>query len=864
MKDDLVRQMEKLKIFISGTQDDMQPERDAVDRAVSATTLAASIRAERAVSQPLSPRTWIEQQICECNIYIGVYSHRYGWVVPGENISATEFEFNLARKLGKPILVWIRNLQEEEKNKPDFDRQKQFLNHVSDFSTGHLRQVFSDPIALEKQVADGLGELFTEMIRSSRFPVKPPILFLPEIPSWFQNPSFQNSVSHSSESQKIQLEALVAELAKDKSKRFAVVGKSGCGKSVAMRAIMRSLSSRDDKTNFCVYVPLGNYAQNLASTVKSNIGWQDVPDDRVFIELGNLGATLLLDALNEVPGTQRDQCRNEIKTLMTSHRGGIVVSFPLVDRAHFDFECLAYEILPMEEEQIKQTVVAYFENQEKKTKAEWFLDRFAPNGRFSSEFLQWVELPLNLQFMLELGSDAQFDARSVRDIYGQIVDRRFNQLLRQEKKGKFPIDVMKECLADLAIQSLIDDYRVRMPKSFVKKIFSRKLSTVETSEILTEITRSGLLNEIGEYVQWFHASLRDYMAGYSLYTLAGPNSALDEFSIEKSHWNGAVAYAIGLSTTPAENQTLDDLRKHPRIFNEFLNRKPAFELVRSVIQEYHHSFIVGDSPDREGTESDFQTLNWGDRFVSAYNQFTSILQSENRTLSENLPKLHGLKVFISASGRFCAMVYSEDNGVQFEDLVRFDDQVVEAIKLVKPCVGFCLHGYLLPTIDPEVVAYSQVVTWLNFLVRKDTERYQDWLRDIPSFSVLTPNEWVDWRTQEYSDLKVKPGRQPQKMTFLWQDFFAPLTFCIDPLVSPSVGTSYATRSGSLVFTRKPASHISLMLLLPGSPKSLMVDLGTLVHIPMPAINLNRDYSVDGMSMSYTKGGPFISFMHLRG
>ena len=64
--------MEKLKIFISGTQDDMKPERDAVDRALVATTLASGVRAEKAVSQPLSLRDLIKQQIFECNIYIGI------------------------------------------------------------------------------------------------------------------------------------------------------------------------------------------------------------------------------------------------------------------------------------------------------------------------------------------------------------------------------------------------------------------------------------------------------------------------------------------------------------------------------------------------------------------------------------------------------------------------------------------------------------------------------------------------------------------------------------------------------------------------------------------------------------------------
>ena len=162
--------MEKLKIFISGTQDDMKPERDAVDRAVNTTTLSTGIRAETTISQSQSPRTWIEQQIRECNIYIGVYSHRYGWVIPEEDVSATEFEFNLARKLQKPILVWIRNLRDEEKVKADYSRQEKFLNRVSDFSSGHLRQVFDNVDELEKWVAAALGETFTEIIRRGTTP----------------------------------------------------------------------------------------------------------------------------------------------------------------------------------------------------------------------------------------------------------------------------------------------------------------------------------------------------------------------------------------------------------------------------------------------------------------------------------------------------------------------------------------------------------------------------------------------------------------------------------------------------------------------------------------------------------------------
>jgi tetratricopeptide (TPR) repeat protein len=159
--------MEKLRVFISGTQDDMKPERDAVDRAVNSTELATGLRAETAVSQLRSPRAWIEQNIRECSIYAGVYSHRYGWVIPGENISATEFEFNLARLLQKPILIWIRDVRDDEQNLTDFDKQTQFLKRVSDFSEGYLRQTFDSPSDLEKLVTVALREAFIEIIRRS-------------------------------------------------------------------------------------------------------------------------------------------------------------------------------------------------------------------------------------------------------------------------------------------------------------------------------------------------------------------------------------------------------------------------------------------------------------------------------------------------------------------------------------------------------------------------------------------------------------------------------------------------------------------------------------------------------------------------
>ena len=150
------------------------------------------------------------------------------------------------------------------------------------------------------------------------------------------------------------------------------------------------------------------------------------------------------------------------------------------------------------------------------------------------------------------------------------------------------------------------------------------------------------------------------------------------------------------------------------------------------------------------------------------------------------------------------------------------------------------------------------------LAKKSDANNMDWLQDAASCSALTPNEWVDWQSQESVDATVNLDVRADQALFTWQEFYAPLTFRIDPVAIPSRITYFATRTGALRITRIPTSQISLALLLPWSPKTLQVDLGTRIHIPFPKMLLDRDYSVHAMSMSYVKGGSSINFVHLRG
>lgn len=72
-------------------------------------------------------------EVGKCDIYVLLLVNKYGYIIPGKDISFTELEFDEARKLKKPILVYKLDYFDHE------DRQKSFINKVENSSEGLFR-----------------------------------------------------------------------------------------------------------------------------------------------------------------------------------------------------------------------------------------------------------------------------------------------------------------------------------------------------------------------------------------------------------------------------------------------------------------------------------------------------------------------------------------------------------------------------------------------------------------------------------------------------------------------------------------------------------------------------------------------------
>ncbi|SDX45269.1 DUF4062 domain-containing protein [Nitrosomonas oligotropha] len=94
-----------MRVYLSSTKNDLEPEREAVRTALSGhCTVVESYTADEC-----SVRKSCLADVAGCDLYIGIIGGRYGFIPPGESFSITELEYQEARKHKLPTLVFIKD-----------------------------------------------------------------------------------------------------------------------------------------------------------------------------------------------------------------------------------------------------------------------------------------------------------------------------------------------------------------------------------------------------------------------------------------------------------------------------------------------------------------------------------------------------------------------------------------------------------------------------------------------------------------------------------------------------------------------------------------------------------------------------------
>jgi hypothetical protein len=99
-----------------------------------------------------------------CDIFIGVYGHRYGLIPEGSSFSITELEFDHACEKGKPILAFIVDLdydcpEDGIEAEPEKSRLRAFHDKVQ---KSLVRDLFSSPEDLAVRVATSISRFLQQ------------------------------------------------------------------------------------------------------------------------------------------------------------------------------------------------------------------------------------------------------------------------------------------------------------------------------------------------------------------------------------------------------------------------------------------------------------------------------------------------------------------------------------------------------------------------------------------------------------------------------------------------------------------------------------------------------------------------------
>jgi hypothetical protein len=153
-----------MKTFLSSTYVDLVNHRKAAAEAVE--RLGHQVgRMEVFGARPEESSGACLSEIDECDLFVGIYAHRYGYVPDGYHVSITEAEFDHAQKNNKPVFCFL--VDEDYPWPPKMIENDPGRSKLSSFKakigSQLVRDTFRSPEDLAYKVAAALGRYLSTL-----------------------------------------------------------------------------------------------------------------------------------------------------------------------------------------------------------------------------------------------------------------------------------------------------------------------------------------------------------------------------------------------------------------------------------------------------------------------------------------------------------------------------------------------------------------------------------------------------------------------------------------------------------------------------------------------------------------------------
>ncbi|UCC65657.1 MAG: DUF4062 domain-containing protein, partial [Anaerolineae bacterium] len=265
----------------------------------------------------------------QCDIYLGIYGTRYGWVPPGDRVSVTEMEFQEARKQGKDILVYVKDVPERE------EAQVEFLRRVEDFDEGYFRRpYFTTPEQLAEWVKEDIAKLVSRRYRAGEEAVETEgkLIAVPDLPPHFLPRSDALEPLKAAVLADVDRPVVVTGTAR----KVGVQGMGGIGKSVLAAALARDDEVRHAFPDGVLWVTVGREPaltmrqSQLAETLgDSPRSFEDVQQGKARLSelLADKACLLILDDVWQAKHAEAfDALGPRCRMLITSRDAGLITA----------------------------------------------------------------------------------------------------------------------------------------------------------------------------------------------------------------------------------------------------------------------------------------------------------------------------------------------------------------------------------------------------------------------------------------------------------------------------------------------------------------------------------------------------------
>ncbi len=259
---------QRLRVFVSSTLKELEPERRAARTAIERLRLAPVMFELGA--RPHPPRELYRAYLEQSDVFVGIYWQQYGWIAPGEQVSGLEDEYRLAPP-GMPKLIYVKRPADPE------ERLGRLLGRVRDEGAASYTP-FSTADELGELLEADLATLLAERFDASRpgaarsGSAAPPAARLPM--------PYTASLGRDAE-----LATLLGWVGQDGNRLVTLAGPGGIGKSRLAIEIAHAVGDQFDRVTF---VPLEHVRDpaDVLPAIARELGVRDSGDRPVSEQLG--------------------------------------------------------------------------------------------------------------------------------------------------------------------------------------------------------------------------------------------------------------------------------------------------------------------------------------------------------------------------------------------------------------------------------------------------------------------------------------------------------------------------------------------------------------------------------------------------